>query len=48
MLSLVPPFKDFPPSWGMILAANTSIAVQLGSPWLDPRRRTTRPAAAAA
>ena len=48
MLSLVPPFKDFPPSWGMILVANTSIAVQLGSPWLDPRRRTTRPAAAAA
>ena len=46
MLSLIPPFKDFPPSWGMVLAANTSIAVQLASPWLDPRRRTARPAVA--
>jgi eukaryotic-like serine/threonine-protein kinase len=48
VLGYVPPFKDFPASWGMILAANTSIAVQLSSPWLDPRRRTARPAAAAA
>jgi len=48
VLSYIPPFKDFPQVWGMILAANTSIAVQLGSPWLDLRRRTARPAEAAA
>jgi hypothetical protein len=32
-------FWRFPQPWGMMIAATMSVAVQLGSPWHDSRRR---------
>jgi hypothetical protein len=42
---LVGLFWTFPQPWGLMVAAGSSVAVQLASPWVDPRTR--RQAAAA-
>ncbi|MES1213862.1 MAG: hypothetical protein ABUL64_04670, partial [Singulisphaera sp.] len=41
-------FWPFPQPWGMMMAGTISLAVQLGSPWIEPQNRVVRAVAAPA